>query len=165
MFYQCFFNIVWIFLFRSSVIYLFLCVKHVVLSLYLVLSSQVVLVVLDIKATNYFASLFINICCFNDTFSTNNREINTNRTIIYLREIILLAIKEDVLAFKSCFSFLLCLISYNLLITNKRIESFNKIKNLKTFNNISNASLVSKTYINYFKFTFYVQIDCLTKQL
>jgi hypothetical protein len=143
-------------LFRSSIIYLFLCVEHVVLSLYLVLSSRIVLVVLDIRATNYFASLFINICSFNNTFSTNNREINTNKTIIYSREIILLVIKEDVLAFKSCFSFLLCLIFYNLLITNKRIKSFNKIENLKTFNNISNASLVSKTYINYLMFTFYV---------
>jgi len=116
------------------------------------------------KATNYFASLFIDICCFNNTFSINNREINTNKIVIYLRKIIFLAIKEDVFVFKSRFSFLLCSIFYNLLITNKRIKSFNKIENLKTFNNISSASLVSKTYINYFKFIFYVRINRLTKQ-
>jgi len=86
-------------------------------------------------------------------FLASNREINANKTIIYLRETILFAIEEDVLAFKSCFFFLLYLIFYNLLITNKKIKSFNKIKNLKIFNNISNASLVSKTYINYLKST------------
>jgi len=135
---------------------LFFCVKHVVLSLYLVLLSRVVLVALDIRATNYFASLFIDICRFNNIFLASNKEINANKTIIYLREIIFLVIEKDVLAFKSCFSFLLCSISYNLLITNKRIKSFNKIKNLKIFNNISNASLVLKFYINYLEFVLYI---------
>jgi len=142
---------------------LFLCAKYVVLNLYLILSSQVVLIALDIRATNYFASLFIDICCFNNTFSTSNKEINANKTIIYLREIILFAIKEDVLAFKS--RFFLCSIFYDLLITNKRIKSFNKIENLKTFNNISSASLMSRAYINYLKSTLYVRINCLTRQL
>ncbi len=117
------------------------------------------------RATNYFASLFINICRFNNTFLVDNKEMNANKTIIYLQEIILLAIEEDVLAFKSRFFFLLCLISYDSLITNKRIKSFNKIKNLKTFNNISNAPLVLKTYIDYLKFILYVRIDCLAKRL
>ncbi len=84
---------------------MFLCVKHVVLSSYLVLLGRVVLVALDMKATNYFASLFIDICRFNNTFSTSNREINANKIIIYSQKIILLAIEEDVLAFKSFFSF------------------------------------------------------------
>ncbi len=91
--------------------------------------------------------------------------MNANKTIIYLRKILLLAIEEDVLAFKSCFSFFLCLISYDSLITNKQIESFNKIENLKTFNNISNAPSMLKTYINYFKFTLYVRIDRSTRRL
>jgi len=143
---------------------LFLCVKHVVLSLYLVLLNQVVLIVLNIRATNYFESLFISICCFNNMFLTNNREINANKIIIYLQKIILLAIEKDVLAFKSCFFFLLCSIFYNLLITNKQIKSFNK-KKLKTFNNINSASLVFRTYIDFLKSTLYIRIDCLTKQL
>jgi hypothetical protein len=143
-------------LFRSFVIYLFLCVKHVVLSLYLVLLGQVVLVVLNMRATNYFASLFINICRFNNTFSTNNKEINANKTIIYLRKIILFVIEENVLVFKSRFSFLLCSIFYSSLITNKRIKSFNKIENLKTFNNVNSAPLVLRTYVNYFEFILYV---------
>jgi len=144
---------------------LFLCARYIVLGLYLVLLSRVVLVALDVRATNYFASLFIYICCFDNTFLANNREINANKTIIDLRKIILFAIEENVLVFKSYFFFLLCLISYDSLITNKRIESFNKIENLKTFNNISNASLVSRAYINSLKFIFYVRIDCLAKQL
>jgi len=85
---------------------LFLCARYIVLSLYLVLLDQVVFVILSIEATNYFASLFIDICCFNSTFLANNREINKNKTIIYLRKIILLAIEEDVLAFKNCFFFI-----------------------------------------------------------
>ncbi len=84
------------------------------------------------KATNYFASLFIDICCFDSTFLTSNKEINANKMIIYLRKIIFFAIKKDVLAFKSYFFFLLCSIFYNSLITNKRIKNFNKIENLKT---------------------------------
>jgi len=135
---------------------LFLCAKYVILSLYLILLNRVILVTLKIRATNYFASLFINICRFDNTFLANNREINANKTIIYLRKIILLAIEENVLAFKSFFLSLLYLIFYDLLITNKQIESFNKIKNLKTFNNISNVSLISKTYINYLKFALYI---------
>ncbi len=91
--------------------------------------------------------------------------MNANKTIIYSREIILLAIEENVLAFKSRFFFLLCPISYDSLITNKRIESFNKIENLKTFNNISSASLVSRTHINHFKFILYVRIDRLARRL
>ncbi len=126
------------------------------MSLYLILLNRVILVTLKIRATNYFASLFINICRFDNTFLANNREINANKTIIYLRKIILLAIEENVLAFKSFFLSLLYLIFYDLLITNKQIESFNKIKNLKTFNNISNVSLISKTYINYLKFALYI---------
>ncbi len=144
---------------------MFLCAKHVVLSLYLILSNQVVFVVLNIRATNYFASLFIDICRFDNTFSTSNREINANKTIVYLQKIIFLAIKEDVLVFKSRFFSLLYSIFYNSLITNKQIKNFNKIKNLKTFNNINSASLVSKAYINYLKFTLYVRIDRLTKRL
>jgi len=116
-----------------------------------------------IRATNYFASLFINICYFNNTFLANNREINANKIVIYLQKIILFVIEENVLVFKSCF--FLCLIFYNLLITNKRIESFNKIENLKTFNNINSASLVSKTYINYLELILYVRINCLAKWL
>ncbi len=91
--------------------------------------------------------------------------MNANKTIIYLRKIILLAIEEDVLVFKSRFSFLLCLISYDSLITNKQIESFNKIENLKTFNNISNAPLMSKAHIDHFKFVLYVRINCSTRRL
>jgi len=90
---------------------LFLCVKHVVLSLYLVLLNRVVLVALNMKATNYFASLFIDICRFDNIFSTSNREINANKIIIYSQKIILLAIEEDVLAFKS-FSFFFCVQSF-----------------------------------------------------
>ncbi len=108
------------------------------------------------RATNYFASLFISIYRFDNTFLASNREINANKIVIYLRKIILFAIEENVLAFKSRFFFLLCSISYDLLITNKRIKSFNKIKNLKTFNNISSAPLVFGTHINYFKFILYV---------
>jgi len=89
----------------SSIIYLFLCAKYIVLSLYLILSNQVVLVVLNVKVTTYFASLFIDICCFNNMFLTNSREINANKTTIYLQKIILLAIEKDVLAFKSFFFF------------------------------------------------------------
>jgi len=150
-------------LIRSSIIYLFFYVEHVVLSLYLVFSNRIVLIALDIRATNYFASLFINICCFDNTFLANNKEINANKTILYLQEIIFLAIEEDILAFKS-FSFLLCSISYDLLIINKRIESFNKIENLKTFNNISSASLMFEIYINHFESTLYVRIDCLARR-
>jgi hypothetical protein len=98
-------------------------------------------------------------------FLVNNREINANKTIIYLQEIILFAIEEDIFAFKSCFFFLLYLISYNLLITNKQIKNFDKIENLKIFNNISNAFLVSKTYISYLKFALYIRINCLARQL
>ncbi len=143
-------------MFCSFAIYLFLCAKYIISSLYLILSNRVILIASNIKATNYFASLFIDICYFNSTFLANNREINANKTIIYLREIILLVIEEDILAFKSCFSFSLYSISYNLLITNKQIESFDKIENLKTFNNICNASLVSKIYINYLEFILYI---------
>jgi len=82
--------------------------------------------------------------------------MNANKTIIYLRKIILLAIEEDVLVFKSCFFFLLCSIFYDSLITNKQIESFNKIGNLKTFSNISNAPLVSRAHINYLEFVLHV---------
>ncbi len=135
---------------------MFLCVEHVVLSSYLILLSRVVLVALNMRATNYFASLFINICRFNNTFLANNRGMNANKTIIHSRKIIFLAIKENVLVFKSRFSFLLCSISYDSLITNKRIKSFNKIKNLKTFNNISSAPLMLKTYIDYLKSILYV---------
>jgi hypothetical protein len=75
--------------------------------------NQIVLVVLDIKATIYFANLFIDICHFDITFSTNNREINANKTIIYLRKIIFFAIEEDVFAFKSrFFSFVLDLLRF-----------------------------------------------------
>ena len=59
--------------------------------------------------------------------------------------------------------FFLYLIFYDLLITNKQIKSFNKIENLKTFNNINSASLISKAYINYLKFALYIRINCLTK--
>jgi hypothetical protein len=151
-------------LFCSSIIFLFLCVKYIVLSLYLILSNRVVLIALNIRATNYFANLFINICCFNSIFLANNKEINVNKTTIYLRKIIFFAIEEDIFAFKSYFFFLLCLISYNLLIINKQIKNFNKIKNLKIFNNICNVSLVPKTYINYLEFALYIRINCLAKQ-
>jgi len=117
------------------------------------------------KATNYFASLFIDICRFNNTFSTSNREINANKIIIYSQKIILLAIEEDVLAFNIFFFFFFCSIFYDSLITNKRIKSFNKIENLKTFNNISSAPLVSKTHINYLEFALHVRIDRLTRRL
>jgi len=152
-------------LFYFSIIYLFPCARHIVLSLYLILLSRIVLVALDIRATNYFASLFIDICRFNNTFLASNKEIDANKIVIYLQKIILLAIKEDVLAFKSCFSFLLCLIFYNLLITNKRIESFNKIENLKIFNNISSAFSIFRTYINYLEFALYIRINCLIRRL
>jgi len=82
--------------------------------------------------------------------------MNANKTIIYLRKIILLAIEEDVLVFKSCFFFLLCSIFYDSLITNKQIKSFNKIGNLKTFSNISNVPLVSRAHINYLEFVLHV---------
>ena len=90
--------------------------------------------------------------------------MNANKTIIYLQKIILLAIEENVFAFKSRF-FFLCSIFYNSLITNKRIESFNKIENLKTFNNINSASLMLKAHINYLKSILYVRIDRSTRQL
>jgi len=38
-------------------------------------------------------------------FLANNKEINANKTIIYLQKIILLVIKEDILVFKSFLSF------------------------------------------------------------
>ena len=59
--------------------------------------------------------------------------------------------------------FFLYLIFYDLLIMNKQIKSFNKIENLRTFNNINSASLISKAYINYLKFALYIRINCLTK--
>ena len=63
------------------------------------------------RATNYFASLFINICRFNNMFLVNNKEINANKTIIYLREIILFAIEKKNFIFKSRF-FLFCVRSF-----------------------------------------------------
>ncbi len=105
-------------MFCFFVFYLFLCAKYVVLNLYLVLSNRVVLVVLDIKITNYFASLFINICCFNSMFLANNKEIDIKKTIIYLQKIILFVIEEHIFVFRNCFFFLYS-IFYNLLINNK----------------------------------------------
>jgi len=143
-------------LFCSFAIYLFLCAKYVVLSLYLILSNRVVLVASSVRATNYFASLFIYIYCFNNTFLASNRKIDANKTIIDLRKIIFFAIKENIFAFKSHFFFLLCSISYNSLITNKQIKNFNKIENLKIFDNINSALLVLETYIDSLKFVLYI---------
>jgi len=59
-------------------------------------SNRGIFAVSNIRATNYFANLFINICCFNNIFLVNNREIDTNQTVIYLQEINLFAIEENI---------------------------------------------------------------------